>query len=74
MRAPHVPRPAISHPGTAISNAPRIARLLSAVRFGPHPTILVEMVLTFPESMPDFQEKGADGRIVIEMAPIALVP
>jgi hypothetical protein len=32
------------------------------------------MVLTFPESMPDFQEKGADGRIVIEMAPIALVP
>ena len=49
-------------------------RKLLTMRFGENPTILVEMLLTFPPSMPDFAENGAEGRIVIEMAPIALVP
>ena len=49
-------------------------RKLLTMRFGENPTILVEMMLSFPSSMPDFAENGADGRIVIEMAPIALVP
>ena len=49
-------------------------RRLLTMRFGENPTILVEMILTFPPSMPDFAENGAEGRIVIEMAPIALVP
>lgn len=49
-------------------------RKLLTMRFGENPTILVEMLLQFPASMPDFAEKGAEGRIVIEMAPIAHAP
>ena len=49
-------------------------RQLLTLRFGDNPTILVEMLLKFPESMPDYAEHGAEGRIVIEMAPVALAP
>ena len=52
-------------------------RKLFAMRFASESLtnpILVEMLLTFPSSMPDFAEKGATGRIIIEMAPTALVP
>jgi hypothetical protein len=50
-------------------------RQLLALRFGDdNPTILIEMLLTFPASMPDIAEKGAEGRVVIEMAPIAHAP
>lgn len=49
-------------------------RKLLTMRFGENPTILVEMMVKFPPSMPDFAEKGAEGRMVIEMGPIAHVP
>jgi hypothetical protein len=41
--------------------------------YGPEP-YHVEMLLEFPESMPDYSVAGKDGRIVVELAPIALVP
>lgn len=41
--------------------------------WGPEP-YHVEMLLEFPESMPDYAVAGKDGRIVIELAPISLVP
>jgi hypothetical protein len=34
----------------------------------------VELVLEFQPSIPDFAEKGKDGSILIEMAPMSLVP
>ena len=52
-------------------------RKLFAMRFSSESydnPILVEMLLTFPPSMPDFAEKGAEGRIIIELAPTAFVP
>jgi hypothetical protein len=47
---------------------------LLKMRFGDNPTILVEMKLTFPSTMPDFAAAGADGTLIIEMGPIDLVP
>ena len=49
-------------------------RKLLTMRFGENPTILVEMLIQFPASMADFAEKGADGRLLIEMGPITHVP
>ncbi|KAL3810020.1 hypothetical protein ACHAXA_006135 [Cyclostephanos tholiformis] len=34
----------------------------------------VELILEFQPSIPDYAEKGKDGSIIIEMAPISLVP
>lgn len=34
----------------------------------------VELILEFQASIPDFKEKGKEGSIIIEMAPISLVP
>lgn len=43
------------------------------LRYGPEP-YRVEMLLQFPESMPDYVSAGPTGRIVITLAPIDLVP
>ena len=39
-----------------------------------NPPIYVEMLLKFPETMPDFADAGAAGRLLIEMGPIEHVP
>jgi hypothetical protein len=45
-----------------------------AARYGPEEPYRVEVVLEFQESIADFKEKGADGTILLEMAPSRLVP
>jgi hypothetical protein len=47
---------------------------LLVTRYGRHASYRVVVHLTFQKSIPDYAEKGADGRVVIEMAPIDLVP
>ncbi|KAL3763119.1 hypothetical protein ACHAW5_010749 [Stephanodiscus triporus] len=52
-------------------------RTLLALRYGdvgPEKNYRVELILEFQPSIPDFAERGKDGTIVIEMAPISLVP
>lgn len=42
-------------------------------KYGPEPYNL-EIQLRFPESMPDYAEKGSTGKVLLEMAPTALMP
>ncbi len=52
-------------------------RRLIQARYGVHDLnkpLRVRVNLEFQPSMPDFAEKGSEGSILIEMAPIALVP
>mmetsp|Transcript_20325 Transcript_20325/g.19632 ORF Transcript_20325/g.19632 Transcript_20325/m.19632 type:complete len:371 (+) Transcript_20325:132-1244(+) len=49
-------------------------KTLLNMRFGENAKILVEMVLQFPRSMPDFDANGPDGKLVIELGPVDLVP
>ena len=35
---------------------------------------MLELKLHFPESMPDYAEKGASGTVLVEMAPVDLMP
>ena len=43
-------------------------------RYGQHKAYRIKMQLEFQPSIPDFAVKGKDGIIVIEMAPIDLIP
>jgi len=49
-------------------------RALLRKEYGGDGPYYVQMDLTFPASMPDFEKNGPSGSITIEMAPIALVP
>jgi hypothetical protein len=49
-------------------------RTLMAARYGPEEPYRVELVLEFQDTIADFEEKGADGTILLEMAPSRLVP
>lgn len=50
-------------------------RKLMRLQYGPNTSqFKVEMKLEFPSSMPDYIEAGSSGRILIETAPIDLVP
>jgi hypothetical protein len=49
-------------------------RTLMAARYGPEEPYRVEVVLKFQDTIPDFEEKGADGTILLEMAPSQLMP
>lgn len=57
----------------AIASVQQELKQLIQIRYGPGP-YYVEMKLTFPETMPDFTSAGAEGIIIIELAPIDLVP
>ena len=46
---------------------------LIPLKYGPEPHML-ELKLHFPESMPDYAEKGASGTVLVEMAPVDLMP
>jgi hypothetical protein len=48
-------------------------RLLEA-RYGPNEPYRVKVILEFQDTIPDFAEKGADGSILLEMAPTRLQP
>ena len=48
-------------------------RELVPLKYGPEPYRL-ELKLRFPESMPDYAERGAAGTVQIEMAPLAAMP
>ena len=50
-----------------------VARKLIVAKYGPGP-YRVKVDLEFPASIPDFAAKGKDGFIVIELAPIELIP
>lgn len=50
-----------------------LCRKLLPLKYGPEPYLL-EMNLKFPSSMPDYETKGPDGKIEIEMAPIEFMP
>jgi len=50
------------------------ARKLIQRRYGVHDHYRVKVDLEFPPVMPDYQEKGFTGQIVIEMAPIEHIP
>jgi hypothetical protein len=49
-------------------------KTLMAARYGPEEPYRVELVLEFQDTIKDFEEKGADGTILLEMAPSRLVP
>lgn len=49
-------------------------RRLLAARYGPNEPYRVKVVLEFQDTIPDFAEKGADGSILLEMAPSHLQP
>ena len=49
------------------------AREYVLARYGPEP-YKVQVELSFPDSMPDFETLGAKGQIVIELGPLAYVP
>lgn len=46
---------------------------LIPLRYG-HGPYYVEMTLVFPETMADYKTAGKDGKIIIELAPMELVP
>ena len=48
-------------------------RKLLPLIYGDEP-YTVEMALKFPESMPDYVSNGADGKLIFELAPLALAP
>jgi hypothetical protein len=74
---------ALKRNGVVIETSPDAQELIGKLQpllrevlletYGPEP-YHVEMLLEFPESMPDYSVSGKDGRIVIELAPSALVP
>jgi hypothetical protein len=43
------------------------------MKYGPEPHTL-ELTLRFPASMPDYAERGSAGVVLLEMAPVALMP
>jgi hypothetical protein len=49
-------------------------RTLMAARYGPEEPYRVEVILEFQDTIADFEEKGPDGTILLEMAPSRLVP
>ena len=49
-------------------------RRLLAARYGVNEPYRVNVVLEFQETIPDFDEKGAEGSILLEMAPTDLQP
>jgi hypothetical protein len=49
-------------------------KTLMAARYGPEEPYRVELILEFQDTIKDFDEKGADGTILLEMAPSRLVP
>ena len=49
-------------------------RRLLAARYGTEEPYRVKVVLEFQDTIPDFEEKGADGDILLEMAPSRLQP
>ncbi|CAB9498591.1 expressed unknown protein [Seminavis robusta] len=51
-----------------------LTRNLLKLKYGDHPAYRVKVDLEFQPSIPDFAEKGPDGTIVIEMAPIEYQP
>jgi hypothetical protein len=73
----------LKHQGVVIETSPeaqiKITELQNNLRqlipmiYGPEPYI-VEMKLTFPQSMPDYVTNGANGKITFELAPLSLVP
>lgn len=48
-------------------------RQLVPLLYGPEPYI-IEMTLTFPKTMPDYETAGPEGIITFELGPLALVP
>ena len=50
-----------------------VARKLIVAKYGPGP-YRVKVDLEFPPTIPDFDQNGKDGSIVIELAPIELIP
>lgn len=52
------------------------ARLLTQARYGDfgNTPYRIQMDLQFQESIPDFKEKGASGILLMELAPISLIP
>jgi len=60
---------------TAINQLQAELRKLFRLQYGPNTSkFKVEMKLEFPSTMPDFAEAGKSGIILIETAPIDLVP
>jgi hypothetical protein len=59
---------------TATKKLQDATRTLMAARYGPEEPYRVEVVLEFQDTIADFEEKGADGTILLEMAPSRLVP
>lgn len=49
-------------------------RRLLAARYGPEGPYRVKLLLEFQETIPDFEENGAEGSILLEMAPSRLQP
>ena len=49
-------------------------RHLLAARYGSKEPYHVKVILQFQPSIPDFQEKGASGEFMIEMAPSSIIP
>lgn len=47
---------------------------LIKAKYGDHEAYRVQVDLEFPPTMPDFAQKGKDGSIVIEMAPLDIQP
>ena len=61
--------------GLALTTAlQQVTRKLLLKRYGRHPAYRVIVDLEFPPTMPDFTTKGKDGKLIIEMAPIDLIP
>lgn len=50
-----------------------VARKCIVARYG-DPPYVVRVELEFPKTMPDYAERGSDGFIEIELAPIELIP
>lgn len=57
----------------AIRDLQEVTRALLLERYGPEP-YRVEMVLTFPATMPDLAKAGRTGRVLVELAPMSLMP
>jgi hypothetical protein len=49
-------------------------RTLMAARYGPEEPYRVEVILEFQDTIYDFEKKGAEGTILLEMAPSSLMP
>eukprot|EP00538_Stauroneis_constricta_P013454 CAMPEP_0119548246 /NCGR_PEP_ID=MMETSP1352-20130426/2199_1 /TAXON_ID=265584 /ORGANISM="Stauroneis constricta, Strain CCMP1120" /LENGTH=340 /DNA_ID=CAMNT_0007593453 /DNA_START=100 /DNA_END=1122 /DNA_ORIENTATION=- len=51
-----------------------VTRKLIVARYGDHPSYRIKVTLEFPPTIPDYAENGKDGELLIEMAPIDLIP